>query len=93
VFKEKFHPKVKKDLKRLDKSLISKIPTHLDRILENPYQNSQLKDNLSSVYSYHFRENRVEYRIAYTINEDNEVVIILLIGSRENFYREVFKRL
>lgn len=32
---------------------------------------------------------RVEYRIAYQINDEEIIVLILKIGSRENFYREL----
>jgi len=47
-FKEKFHPKIKHDLKALDKSVIQSIKTvHLDEVLNNPYDNDKLKGKLS----------------------------------------------
>jgi mRNA-degrading endonuclease RelE of RelBE toxin-antitoxin system len=39
MFKEKFHQKIKKDIKKLDKSLVKELPSHFDQILSNPYQN------------------------------------------------------
>jgi len=34
----------------------------------------------------------VEYRMAYQIKEQEVVVIIMQIGTRENFYEELKKR-
>jgi addiction module RelE/StbE family toxin len=93
MFKEKFHPKIKKDIKKLDKSLVKKLPSYFDQILSNPHQNEQLKGNLKDIFSYHFQHQSTNYRIAYTINNDNEIVIFLLIASRENFYKNVALRI
>ena len=92
-FKEEFHPKIKSDLKKIDKFVVKRIKEfHLNKILENPYNNPSLKGNLSNVYSYHFRENRTEYRIAYTI-KDNVIIFYYMIASRENFYKMVGNRI
>ncbi|MBI4619586.1 MAG: type II toxin-antitoxin system RelE/ParE family toxin [Desulfobacterales bacterium] len=51
----------------------------------------RLHGDLEGVFSYHFRKNRVDYRAAYTIEEAEKIVYILMIGKRESFY-EVLKR-
>ena len=67
VFNEKYHPQVKKDIKKLNKSLIQEILNkHLQIILKNPSTVSdQLIGDLTGIYSYHFKFNRIQYRIAY----------------------------
>ena len=64
-FVEKFHPRFKSDLKKIDRGVIKKIKEiHLDIILKNPMCNERLKGKFSDIYSYHFRENSIQYRIA-----------------------------
>lgn len=87
-FREEFHPKIKSDLKKIDKYVIKKIKNiHLNNILKNPYKFDTLKGKLSNLYSYHFKENSVEYRIAYEIKDDI-VIFYFMIGKRENFYKK-----
>jgi len=76
-------------LKKLDTPIRMKVIEALDRIAENPFIGEKLKGNLSSLYSWHFNEKNVEYRIAYKINAADIVVIVLMIGTRENFYEEL----
>ena len=92
IFNEEFHPKIKSDLKKIDRGVVKKIKSlHLDNILSNPYKYEMLKGNLSNLYSYHFKENLVEYRIAYEIRDD-VIIFYYMIASRENFYKKVENR-
>lgn len=69
---------------------IKKILLHaLDEIAENPLIGDRLKGDLSSIYSYHLHEKGVEYRIAYQIKTKDIVVLVLQIGTRENFYEKL----
>ena len=91
-FKEEFHPKIKADLKKLDKSVINDIKTiHLDKIVKNPFNNEKLQGDLKSLYSYHFRKNSVDYRIAYEVYE-NTIIFYIMIAKRENFYKNIKQR-
>jgi len=47
---------------------------------------------LSNLYSYHFRENKVEYRIAYEVKEET-VIFYYMIGKRENLYKNIETRI
>lgn len=77
---EKFISKAEKNLKILLKS-------YLENFSENPFIGEELKKDKKGIYSFHFKYNRTDYRIAYLI-ERNEIHI-LLIGTRENFYKEL----
>ncbi len=95
VYKEKYHPQVRKDIKKLDKPLIKEILNkHLQIILENPITVcDQLVGDLSGIYSYHFKFNRIQYRIAYIINEVEQQIYILSISKRESFYQVLKRRI
>ncbi len=94
MFKDRYHPQVKKDIKKLDKAIQRAIKDiHIPAILSNPFQYSRLKGNLSGIYSYHFRQLSNEYRICYIVNEQEQFVYILMIAKRENFYKLLEKRI
>lgn len=60
-----------------------------DTIANNPYVGTEKHGDLKSYFAYGFNFDRVAYRIAYTINDDNEVVIVVLAGPHEKFYKEL----
>ncbi|MBI5194445.1 MAG: type II toxin-antitoxin system mRNA interferase toxin, RelE/StbE family [Nitrospirae bacterium] len=91
-YKDEYHLKIKSDLKKLDKSVAREIyNTHLDKIMIDPYNNERLHGDMESIFSYHFRKNKVDYRIAYSVDESKKVVYFLMMGKRESFY-EILKR-
>lgn len=81
-----------KQLSKFDKPVRNKIITVLGEIAENPFIGDRLKGDLATLYSYHLKAAGVEYRIAYQIKEQEVVVIVMQIGTRENFYEELKKR-
>jgi len=91
-YKDEYHPGVKKDLKQLDKPVIREaFEVHIEKLVQNPDIGEVLHGDLEGVLSYHFRKNKIDYRIAYTVNEAQKIVYVLRIAKRENFY-EVLKR-
>lgn len=79
-------PKAEKFIRKADEALKQKIKEALRSIFREPYKNPKLKPPLSPIRAYHFFHNKIQYRIAYVV-ENNLVVII--IGTRENFYRQI----
>jgi addiction module RelE/StbE family toxin len=93
-YKEQFHPKVKSDLKGLDKAAKKDIYNfHIEKILEDPYGSEKLHGNLVGFFSYHFRKNKIDYRVVYAVEEEKKIVYFLMIGKRENFYDFLKRRL
>ena len=94
AYAEKFHPKFKSDLKKIDRKVAQEIKEiHLDAILKNPENNPFLKGKLSHLRSYHFRKKSTEYRIAYEVFEDAEIIFHYMVSSRENFYKKLETRI
>jgi mRNA-degrading endonuclease RelE of RelBE toxin-antitoxin system len=42
---------------------------------------------------YHLRYARTHYRVAYLYDAEQELVTVLLIAKRENFYQTLTRRL
>jgi mRNA-degrading endonuclease RelE of RelBE toxin-antitoxin system len=59
-YKDVYHPRVKADLKKLDKPAVKEIHSiHLDILLDNPFTGECLYGDLEGVFSYHFRGTRL----------------------------------
>ena len=93
-FRDEYHPKVKKDLRKIDKSIESEVRSlHIPKILSDPHTADDLTGDLAGINSYHFKKGEVSYRISYIIDEAQKIVHILMIGKRENFYEILNRRL
>jgi mRNA-degrading endonuclease RelE of RelBE toxin-antitoxin system len=57
----------------------------------NPYTGEKLTSSLRFLFSLHFKYKNVQYRIAYTVNIKQKLIIVHLIGPRENFYNKLKK--
>jgi len=94
MFELKFHPAVKRDLKKIGKSVAREIKDkHFRNIKENPSTSENLSHMFKGLKAYHFKSGTVEYRIIYEIYEDENIVIVLLIGKRENLYSKLKRRI
>ena len=94
MYRDQYHPKVKKDLKKLDKRLCQEIQdTHIPAILERPEHGEVLVGDLSGLRAYHLTYQKNAYRIAYVIDETAEMVFVMMIGKRENFYTVLKRRI
>jgi len=80
------------ELRKFDKPIRTKIFASLEKIAENPYIGELLKGDLETIYSYHLKVTGVEYRISYQIREQEIVVVVMQIGTRENFYEDLKRR-
>jgi mRNA interferase RelE/StbE len=84
---ERYFKKIK------DKHLLTAFKGAIDKLKSDPYVGAQKVGDLAGVYGYDLRYNGVSYEIAYRIyEEDNQLVVVILAGTRENFHEEL-KRL
>jgi mRNA interferase RelE/StbE len=76
-----------------DKHLLSTFKTAIDKLKHDPYVGTQKIGDLRGIYGCDLKYNNVNYELAYRIYEgNNPCVVIVLAGTRENFYEEL-KRL
>lgn len=73
-----------------EKGLRDKFKDALNIILTDPYVGELKTGDLAGIYGYDVYYNKINYEIAYRIyEEDGELVVVLLAGTRENFYEEL----
>lgn len=93
MYKDEYHPAVKKDLKKVDAPIREEIKaTHIPTVLSHPDIGETLIGDLTGIRSYHFKIANQQYRIAYTISEDEKKVFVLMIAKREGFYTVLKRR-
>jgi addiction module RelE/StbE family toxin len=93
MFELRFHPAVKRDLKKIGKSVAREIKDkHFRNIKKNPSASENLSHMFKGLKSYHFKSGTVEYRIIYEIYQNENIAIVLLIGKRENLYSKLKRR-
>lgn len=90
-----YHAKVKKDLKHLDKAAAREIlTTIIPMIAEHPEKGIRLAGELRDFHKFAFSLRGVSYRVIYqTVNEPKETLWVLFIGTRENAYDRILRRL
>ncbi len=92
MYRDEYHPRVKKDLKKLNPRIREEIKTtHIPNILSEPGVGQTLVGDLAGIYSYHFKISNQQFRIAYVVSDEEKIVYILMIGVRESFY-DLLKR-
>lgn len=82
-----------RQLKKFDDHIRTRIVYTLEKIAESPRKGEILKGDLIAIYSWHVKIKSIDYRIAYQIKEQEQIIFVMLIGTRENFYDELKKRL
>ena len=84
-------PGAAKFLKKLkDKVLKAAFQHEIDNICHDPSIGEAKQGDLAGVYCRDIYHQKTNYELAYTlIEKDNEVVVVILAGTRENFYQEL----
>ncbi len=94
MYKAKYHPGIKKDLKKIDAPIREKIKNeHIPKILTSPKIGEALAGDLKGTRSYHFTASKQQFRIAYIAEEDAKEVFVQMIGKRGDFYTLLKKRI
>lgn len=81
---EKYFKKIR------EKGLKTAFRTALQSISEDPYSGKSKTGDLAGIYGYDVYYNKTNYEIAYYIHEeDGKTVVVIMAGTRENFYDEL----
>jgi len=94
MYKAEYHPRVKKDLKKIDPQICKKIrATHIPKLLNNPEIGQELTGDLHGTLSYYFIISKQQFRVAYIVDNSKKICFIQMIAKRENFYNLLKKRI
>ena len=64
MYEAEYHPKIRKDLKKIDPPIRDKIRTeHIPKILSDPGAGENPAGDLKGTSSYHFRIAKQEFRM------------------------------
>jgi len=85
---------VKRDVKRLDKDVQRCLrDLHFPQLKAEPRAGEPLKGDLRGLGAYHFSHQGRQYRIAYRILDAEQIVLLVMIGTRGEFYEALRRRL
>lgn len=87
---EKFIKKSKK-IKRLFEEF--KLINNQLEIRWQDLKTEQLSGELKFLYCHKFRINGVDYRIVFSVKNEEKKIFVWLAGTRENFYKELLRKL
>lgn len=84
-------PPAAKFLKKLkDKKLKRLYQEAINRILADPTIGEAKTGDLSGILGYDIYYNKTNYELAYLVEyQDGQVVVVIMAGTRENFYEEL----
>ena len=86
-------PGAKKFLKSIknDKVLQQKFRHAIESIRLDPMLGDSKKGDLAGIFSLDIRHNKTSYELAYYVErlENGELLIVILAGTRENFYENL----
>lgn len=86
MFKIKLHKNARKNLKKIDPTTQKRIVKAITNLENNPTPNGykKLKGQIEDKY----RIRVGDYRIIYTIKNEELVILVLTIGHRKDIYRD-----
>ena len=87
-----YMPAAEKYFKKLkDKPLKEKFKISIEEIRKNPYYGKYKKGDLEGIMAVDVYHNKINYEIAYRVSmlENGEIIVIIMAGTRENFYKEL----
>lgn len=88
----KVTPSSTRSIKKLHERDKLTLDDAINDIVKNPYIETQKKGDLSKILVHKFKINKQEALLVYKLepSRDNpEVLVLVLLGTHENFYREL----
>lgn len=91
MYEIRFTGAAEKYLKKTkEKGLKKAFQAALQEVSNNPYIGQLKTDDLADVYCYDVYYSKSNYELAYRIYEEpSMMVVVILAGTRENFYDEL----
>ena len=94
TFRLIFHPKIKKDLRTLDKDAARHIVTSLFPALgQGLITGIPLRGRLKGLHKHPFQFKGISYRVVFERDRSRRALYILSVGPRSDFYERLLRRL
>ena len=77
---------VEKDLRKLPKSVLTAVIKKIQTLAKNPQPNGSVKLRGSTNL---YRVRHSDYRIIYSINGDELVILVIKVAHRKDVYRDL----
>ena len=84
-----FSNKAGKQYKKLVPYIRDKIKSKLDGLKQHPHKAFTLSGKYAGLRYLKIIHKGVRYRIVYDISDERKEVLIIFLGTRENFYKEL----
>ena len=82
-------PTFKRKFKKLSPTQKQSVKDNVLKISKNPSIGIMKKSDLSAVRVHKFKILGQEYLLAYSIEKQEQKIILLALGTHENFYRDL----
>ena len=91
IYNLDFKPKALKEWNKLDIPIKEQFKKKIKERLENPRVRSAKLSGYEDVYKIKLRNSG--FRLAYEVKNDEIVVLILKVGKRDKFYKDLLKNI
>ena len=81
--------KAGKQYKKLDPHIRDTIKSNLDGLKQHPHKAYTLSGKYAGLRYLKIIHKGVNYRIVYDVFDEKKEVLIIFLGTRENFYKEL----
>ena len=81
--------KAGKQYKKLDLHIRDTIKSNLDGLQQHPHKAYTLSGKYAGLRYLKIMHKGVHYRIVYDVFDEKKEVLIIFLGTRENFYKEL----
>jgi len=82
-------PSFRKAVKKLKPNQKKSLDTAIQELIEDPSLGEQKKGDLSFLRVYKFKMNKQITLLGYSFNNGTLILELMVLGSHENFYRDI----
>lgn len=85
-------PTFKKAVKKLKPNQKKELDTAVKALMANPELGEQKKGDLAFLRVYKFKMNKQLTLLGYSFDDGTLILELMVLGSHENFYRDIKRR-
>jgi len=82
-------PSFRKAVKKLKPNQKKDLDTAIKKLMAEPELGEQKKGDLSFLWVHKFKMNKQLTLLGYSYNEGTLTLVLMALGSHENFYRDI----